>query len=119
MRGSVLVPLSFVPTADGHAYFPAFPTLRRTTSPEYRMPLPLYGSGLRSLRMFAATSPTFCLSIPLTVSLVGLSTVNEMPVGGVDLDRVAVAERELEALALGLDPVADADDLQALGVAGR
>ena len=46
------------------------------------MPLPLYGSGLRSLRMFAATSPTFCLSMPVTVSRVGLSTVKAMPSGG-------------------------------------
>src|SRR5690242_405563 len=34
----------------------------------------------------------------------------------VDLDRVAEPERELDALPLRLDAVADADDLQALGV---
>ena len=33
---------------------PALPCLRRTTSPLYRIPLPLYGSGLRSLRISAA-----------------------------------------------------------------
>ena len=32
--------------------------------------------------MFAATSPTACLSMPLTVSLLLPSTVNEMPEGG-------------------------------------
>src|SRR6478735_8173294 len=40
-----------------HGHLPVFPTLRRTTSPAYRTPLPLYGSGLRNLRMLAATSP--------------------------------------------------------------
>ena len=30
------------------------------------MPLPLYGSGGRVLRIFAAISPTCCLSTPLT-----------------------------------------------------
>src|SRR3954454_14664997 len=49
---------------DSHRHLPAFPTLRRICSPAYRTPLPLYGSGLRSLRMFAATSPTSCLSMP-------------------------------------------------------
>src|SRR5690606_1167990 len=65
-----------------HDYLPAFPTLRRTYSPSYRTPLPLYGSGRRSLRMFAATSPTFCLSMPSTTSWVGFSTLNVMPSGG-------------------------------------
>src|ERR1039457_3877795 len=63
------------------SYFPAFPTLRRICSPWYRTPLPLYGSGLRSLRMLAATSPTCCLSIPSTTNLVGVSTRNEIPSG--------------------------------------
>src|SRR5262249_31516972 len=47
-------------------FLPAFPALRRMTSPWYRTPLPLYGSGGRILRMFAATSPTSCLSMPAT-----------------------------------------------------
>src|SRR3954453_6620860 len=66
---------------DRHGHLPAFPTLRRMCSPAYRTPLPLYGSGLRSLRMFAATSPTSCLSIPWTPSRVGPSTVKVMPSG--------------------------------------
>jgi hypothetical protein len=33
---------------------PALPALRRTFSPAYRTPLPLYGSGLRVARTFAA-----------------------------------------------------------------
>ena len=41
----------------------------------------MYGSGLRILRMFAATSPTCCLSMPATVSFVGDSTVKLMPDG--------------------------------------
>src|ERR1700734_1318278 len=68
---------------DSHCYLPAFPTLRRTCSPWYRMPLPLYGSGLRSFRMLAAISPTCCLSIPSTTSRVGVSTRNVIPSGGV------------------------------------
>jgi len=35
--------------------------------------LPLYGSGGRCLRMFAAVSPTSCLEIPFTTTLVGYS----------------------------------------------
>src|SRR4051794_12647310 len=66
---------------DSHRHLPAFPTLRRICSPAYRTPLPLYGSGLCSLRMFAATSPTSCLSMPWTPSLVGPSTVKVIPSG--------------------------------------
>src|SRR3954468_17140111 len=62
-------------------HLPVFPTLRLTTSPWYRTPLPLYGSGLRIFRMLAATSPTCCLSMPLTRSRVGASTVKEIPSG--------------------------------------
>ena len=51
------------------------------TSPTYFTPLPLYGSGGRIFRMFAATSPTCCLSIPATWNRVGRSTVNVMPAG--------------------------------------
>src|SRR5689334_9055868 len=66
---------------DRHDHLPAFPTLRRTCSPAYRTPLPLYGSGLRSLRMLAAVSPTSCLSMPWTPSFVGPSTAKVMPSG--------------------------------------
>src|SRR4029453_19015027 len=66
-----------------HRHLPAFPTLRRTFSPAYRTPLPLYGSGLRILRMFAAVSPTSCLSMPETENRGGASTANVMPAGGV------------------------------------
>src|SRR6185369_7755384 len=62
-------------------FLPAFPALRRLTSPTYLTPLPLYGSGGRIFRMFAATSPTCCLSIPATWNRVGRSTVNVMPAG--------------------------------------
>src|SRR6266536_4585551 len=62
-------------------HLPVFPALRRTTSPWYRTPLPLYGSGRRSRRMFAATSPTFCLSMPSTENRVGFSTRDVIPSG--------------------------------------
>src|SRR6185503_3981526 len=64
-------------------FLPAFPALRRMTSPTYFTPLPLYGSGGRIFRMFAATSPTCCLSIPATWNRVGRSTVKVMPSGAV------------------------------------
>src|SRR5689334_7227745 len=70
-------------SSASHDYLPAFPTLRRICSPWYRTPLPLYGSGLRSLRICAATSPTCCLSMPSTTNLVGASTRKVMPSGGV------------------------------------
>ena len=87
------------------------------TSPWYLTPLPLYGSGGRILRMFAATSPTCCLSMPATWNSVGRSTVKVMPVRRRHEHRVREAERELEVRALGRDPVAGAGDLQALAVA--
>src|SRR5262249_20358628 len=57
------------PIAGDHfAPAPAFlPTLRRITSSAYLMPLPLYGSGLRSARSFAAVSPSSALSGPRRV----------------------------------------------------
>src|SRR5664279_3246497 len=64
-----------------HDHLPVFPTLRLTTSPAYRTPLPLYGSGLRSLRMFAAVSPTCCLSMPRTTKRVGACTSKVIPSG--------------------------------------
>jgi len=39
-------------------------------SPSYFTPLPLYGSGGRNERIFAATCPTSCLSIPVMVMFV-------------------------------------------------
>ena len=47
------------------------------------MPLPLYGSGGRRLRISAATWPTRCLSIPSTCTRFVPSTVNAMPSGAV------------------------------------
>src|SRR5512146_2798072 len=69
------------------AYFlppilPALPALRRTISPAYRTPLPLYGSGLRVARTWAATRPTSSLSIPTTARRTGVSTSKLMPSGG-------------------------------------
>src|SRR5271154_4294447 len=45
--------------APAPAVLPAF---LRSTSPVYRTPLFLYGSGGRNERMLAATCPTICLS---------------------------------------------------------
>src|SRR5207244_10024876 len=61
---------------------PALPALRRMYSPAYFTPFALYGSGTRSARIFAATSPTTSLSTPETLSFCGVSTVNVMPAGG-------------------------------------
>src|SRR5947209_2039053 len=46
------------------------------------MPLPLYGSGLRTARTSAAVCPTICLSVPFTTTTVGCGTSNEMPARG-------------------------------------
>src|SRR5437870_10095381 len=65
---------------DHFAPAPAFlPTLRRTTSSEHLLPLPLYGSGLRSMRIFAAVSPSRALSAPRSVISVCLSISAVMP----------------------------------------
>ena len=55
--------------------------------------------------------------MPVTARRVGFSTSNAMPVGRVDLDRVAVAQVELELRAHELGAIADAGDLEALAVA--
>ena len=78
------------------------------------MPLPLYGSGGRTLRISAAVCPTICLSMPLTMISVGVGTSKEMPARGVIDDRMRVADGELEVLAAERGAVADALDLQAL-----
>src|SRR5881296_3250246 len=53
---------------DHLAPAPAFlPTFRRITSFAYLMPLPLYGSGFRSARSFAAVWPRSALSAPRSV----------------------------------------------------
>src|ERR1022692_1034985 len=59
------------------------PSLRRTFSPSYMMPLPLYGSGLRTARTSAANWPTFCLSAPLITMVFGSGTSTVTPSGGV------------------------------------
>ena len=46
-----------------------------------RKPEPYKGKGLRSLRMSAATWPTFSLSMPLTLMRVGTGTSKVMPSG--------------------------------------
>src|SRR3954471_8381886 len=66
----------------GHDYLPpALPALRRMTSPAYRMPFPLYGSGGRMLRISAATCPTFSLSAPSITIVVGCGAVSFTPAG--------------------------------------
>src|SRR5215471_14957915 len=67
---------------------PAFlPTLRRITSSEYLMPLPLYGSGSRSARSLAAVRQR-------------------------EHHRMRVAQRQGDRLTLDLRSVADADDVE-------
>src|SRR5215468_10630653 len=59
----------------------ALPALRRICSPAYLMPLPLYGSGGRSARICAHTSPSTCLLLPSMVTIVWRSTLASMPGG--------------------------------------
>src|SRR5439155_10623799 len=51
---------------------PVLPAFLRSASPVKRTPLFLYGSGLRSARMFAATCPIICLSCPVSTRCVCL-----------------------------------------------
>src|SRR5690349_10706923 len=67
---------------DHLAPAPAFlPTLRRITSSEYLIPLPLYGSGSRSARSFAAVWPSSALSAPFNVIATWRSMSAVMPSG--------------------------------------
>src|SRR5262249_34402505 len=62
-----LLRAEFLVSSHGYLvlYFPAvFPALRRICSLTYLMPLPLYGSGGRKLRIFAAAPPSFSRSMP-------------------------------------------------------
>src|SRR5882672_2840670 len=67
---------------DHLAPAPAFlPTLRRITSSEYLIPLPLYGSGSRRARSFAAVWPSSALSAPFSVIATWRSMSAVMPSG--------------------------------------
>ena len=55
--------------------------------------------------------------MPTTASRTGVSTSKVMPAGRIDLDRVAVAQVELQLAADQLGAVADAGDLEALAEA--
>src|SRR6185295_14984142 len=62
-------------------YLPAvLPALRRIVSSMYLIPLPLYGSGGRKLRIFAVAAPSAWRSMPERISRF-LSTLAEMPSG--------------------------------------
>src|SRR3546814_5034955 len=50
-------------------------------SPAYFTPLPLYGSGGRKPRILAATSPTRCLSAPVTTTSVWVGVLIVIPSG--------------------------------------
>ena len=78
------------------------------------MPLPLYGSGGRTRRISDAIWPTCCLSIPLTITTVGLGDVERDPLRWVDRHRVREADVQLEARSPERCPVADALDLERL-----
>src|SRR6267143_6616802 len=51
-------------------------------SSAYLMPLPLYGSGGRTLRICAAVRPTRCLSAPLTVIRFALASYSALTPSG-------------------------------------
>ena len=83
------------------------------------MPLPLYGSGGRHLRIWAAISPTCCLEMPRTTTCVGAGTSNVIPSGAFTLDRMAESQLHLQVGAAQRRPVADALDLEAALVTHR
>ena len=66
------------------------------------MPLPLYGSGGRTLRISAAVWPTICLSMPLTMICVGCGTSNVMPARGVTITVERPTERNEDRALHGL-----------------
>src|SRR5204862_4625885 len=67
--------------AIGGRYLPAvLPALRRIVSSTYLMPLPLYGSGGRKLRILAVAAPSAWRSIPDRIKRF-LSTLAEIPSG--------------------------------------
>ena len=61
-------------------FLDVLPALRIIRSLAYFTPLPLYGSGGLNSRICAATCPTTCLSLPLTITLF-LSTLISIPAG--------------------------------------
>src|SRR6185436_10742704 len=62
---------NFICSQLRHDYLPpAFPAFFFRSSPTYRIPLFLYGSGFFKDRIFAATCPTCCRSTPATTSFV-------------------------------------------------
>src|SRR6266850_1868299 len=65
-----------------HVAAPVLPCLRRMVSSAYLMPLPLYGSGGRSLRISAATRPMRCLSAPFTVRRLPLASYSAVTPSG-------------------------------------
>ena len=83
------------------------------------MPLPLYGSGGRTLRTSAAIWPTCCLSIPLTIDLGRRRHLERDPLRRLQHDRVREADVQLEVGAAQRGAVADALDLEALREAVR
>src|SRR3546814_4211243 len=56
-------------------------SLRMMFSPAYLTPLPLYGPGGRKPRILAATSPTRCLSAPVTQTSVWVGVLIVIPSG--------------------------------------
>ena len=74
--------------------------------------LALIWFGSRTARISAATSPTRCLSMPLTVILVGAGTSNSMPGPGFNLDRMRIANGQHERLTGLCRAIANPFDLQ-------
>ena len=82
------------------------------------MPLPLYGSGGRTLRTTAANWPTACLSGPDDRDVGRVGDGHADARRGLEHDLVGVADLQRHRVGLlQLRLVADADDLELLGVA--
>src|SRR5690606_17148353 len=67
-----------------HYLPPALPAFRRTCSPAYLIPFPLYGSGGRRRRISDATWPTISLFAPSTMICVGVVAVSLIPSGALN-----------------------------------
>ena len=94
-------------------FAPAFlPTLRRMTSSAYGCPCPCRARAGAARGACAAVWPSSALSAPRSVMAICRSISAVTPSGSGKIDRMRVAEGELDVLALHLRAVADADDLE-------
>ncbi len=120
-RGRSAVPATLVPDAEvaavapvtprlrgmnsAHYFAPVLPALRRTCSPWYRMPLPLYGSGWPHRRgSRRPPGPPFSLLGALDLHHRVVLDRDLDPLGGLVRHRVGIADDQVDPERLGSRP---------------